>query len=299
MLAAGAASLRNALRRGELIAAPGVSDPYSALILESLGFPAGYLGGNALGIELGVGQPFVTLTETAEAVHRIGRVVKVPIIVDAGAGFGDAVHAGLAVRALIHAGAAAFHIDDQLYPKRAHYHAGKGHLANTESVCAKLREAVAARGSDECLVIARTDALRVTRSVEETLVRCSRYAETGVDALMILDLGIDQIRIFRAAMPNMPIAWIGGIAEPVPTAVQLHDAGFAIAAYPFNTIGAATEAMLATWRDFTTTGRPALPLVPTAKTVAKALSLIGLEHYLEIERATTECPLGDQPTSTR
>jgi methylisocitrate lyase len=132
------AALPKRLLDGPIVAAPGVFDPYSARIVEGLGFGAVYLGGNALGLHLGVGQPFVTLTETTDAVQKVRRVVDIPVIVDAGAGFGDAAHAELAMRAFVNAGAAAIHIDDQVYPKRAHYHRGQGRLADTGVVREKL-----------------------------------------------------------------------------------------------------------------------------------------------------------------
>jgi len=286
------AGLRESLAEGRLISAPGVFDPYTARIMEKLGFRAVYLGGNALGLHLGIGQPFVTLTDTTDAVQKIRRVVQVPIIVDAGAGFGDAAHAALAMRALENSGAASVHIDDQIYPKRAHYHRGEGHLTETEIVCGKLHAMVSARSREGPLLIARTDALRVTKSMGETITRCRHYLAAGADALMVLDLGPDGAAPFRQAFPRIPLVWIGGIAAPVPTEAEIMKSGIAIAVYPFNTIGAVTEAALATWKDFAETGRPASSQRSAAKLVVEALDIIGLERSLEIERNTTEAGFG-------
>ncbi len=291
--ASDAVALRRLLHSGELVVAPGAFDAYSARIIESLGFPAVYLGGNALGLHLGVGQPFVTLTQTADAVYSMGRVTRVPVIVDAGAGFGDVAHAVLAAGTLVHAGAAAIHMDDQCYPKNAHYHAGRGRLADVADVCGKLRAIVSARTDEELVVIARTDALRVTRSVDQAIERCRYYAACGIDALMVLDLGIEHAARFRDAFPGVPLVWIGGIAEPVPTTAQLKSAGFAMAVYPFNSIAGMTEAILATWRGFIETGRPPVPAIPTSQTVKTALEIIGLEKYLEIERETAAADGGN------
>jgi 2-methylisocitrate lyase-like PEP mutase family enzyme len=285
--AACAAALRLRLAHGPLLVAPGVSDPYTARIIEQLGFEALYLGGNALGLQLGVGQPFVTLTETADAVHRINRGAGVPLIADAGAGFGDAAHAALAMNLLSHAGAAAIHLDDQCYPKRAHYHCGVGRLSEPEVVAGKLNAMRQVR-PDGPLLIARTDALRVTGSLDAAIERCSRYAEAGAEAVMVLDLGVDGAARIAKALPGVALVWIGGIAEPVPTAAELEAAGFAMALYPFNTIGAITDAVTATWREMATTGRPAMPARPSAQTAAEALALVGMDTYWRIERATTE-----------
>src|SRR5579871_3968201 len=189
--------LRRRLAGGPLLVAPGVCDPYTARIVEDLGFEALYLGGNALGLQLGVGQPFVTLTETAAAVHAIARVAHSPVICDGGAGFGDAAHAAVAMRALRHAGAAAVHVDDQLYPKRAHYHKGRGRLAETEVVCGRLR-AMRQAGDQLPLLIARTDAFRVTGSVDQVIERGRRYIDAGAEGLMPLDLPPAELAAVRA-----------------------------------------------------------------------------------------------------
>jgi 2-methylisocitrate lyase-like PEP mutase family enzyme len=155
-------------------------------------------------------------------------------------------------------------------------------------VCGKLRAMAAARGDDEMLLIARTDAYRVSRSAETTISRCRDYVAAGADALMVLDLGPDGIAPFREAFPRTPLCWIGGIAEPVSSRGELETAGFAIATYPFNTIGAVTEAIVAIWSGFADTGRPKSLGKPVPAVVAQALDVIGLERSLEIERQTTE-----------
>ena len=290
----GAALLRDQLAGGAFIVAPGVCDPYTARIVEQLGFQMLYLGGNALGLQLAIGQPFVTLTETADAIHRIGRVVAAGIIADAGAGFGDAAHAAVAMRALAHAGAAAIHIDDQVYPKRAHYHRGRGRLEQAGIVAQKLR-AMHDSAPKGPLLIARTDALRVTGSLEDAIERGQRYRDAGAEALLVLDMGLDEAARVARAIPGLPLVWMGGIAEPVPTVAQLQNAGYVMALYPFNTIGAISEAVTAVWRDMASSGRPAQPARPAAQTVAAALDVIGLQSAWTIESATTEPDLPHMP----
>jgi 2-methylisocitrate lyase-like PEP mutase family enzyme len=283
-----AARLTASLKNDELVVAPGVHDPLTARIIESLGFPAAYLGGNALGLKLCVGQPFVTLTETSHATAAISRAVEVPLIVDAGAGFGDAAHTARAWRELEQAGAAAIHIDDQVYPKRAHYHRGIGRLADTHVVSGKLSAAVAARRNEDISLIARTDAWRVTKSLDETISRGRAFADVGVDALLVLDLGPEDASRVRQELPDLPLVWIGGIAEPVPDRAALKAAGFAILLYPFNTVAAVIETVTGTWKSYGDSGRPARPTVPAAETLQTALRLVGMEKYWEIEQRTDE-----------
>jgi 2-methylisocitrate lyase-like PEP mutase family enzyme len=283
-----AARLKACLENRQLVVAPGVHDPLTARIVENLGFSAAYLGGNALGLQLGVGQPFVTLTETSNAVALLSRAVDIPVIVDAGAGFGDAAHTARAWRELERAGAAAIHIDDQVYPKRAHYHRGRGRLADPRIVAGKLGAAAAARRDDDVTLIARTDAWRVTKSLDETIARGRAFAEVGVDALLVLDLGPDDASRVRQALPDLPLVWIGGIAEPVPDRDALEAAGFTILLYPFNTIAAVIEAVTAAWKTYDDNGRPARPAVPTPATLQTALRLVDMEKYWNIEQQTVE-----------
>jgi len=117
---------------GGFTAAPGACDPFTARLIERAGFSAVYLGGNALGVSLAVGQPLVTLTETAEAAARICRTTESPLIVDAASGFGAPAHVRRSVRDIEASGAAALHIDDQPFPKSPSYHRGSGGLAPLE-----------------------------------------------------------------------------------------------------------------------------------------------------------------------
>ena len=270
-------------RPGGIVAAPGVHDALTARIAERAGHRAVYLGGNALAMGLGKGQPFVTLTETAEVAARIARTVDVPLLVDAGAGFGEPGHLHIAVREIEAAGAAGLHVDDQPYPKRAGYHRGQGALVSAGDMAARLRTAVAARRDPGCTVVARTDALRVTKSIDETLARCAFYVEAGADALMVLDLGpADAVR-FRDMFPDTPLIWIGGVVPPVPNLSELEAAGFVLACYPFN--GAALIAIRLgdLWAGLAATGAIAQPDEELARARGETLALVDMQRFWEIE----------------
>lgn len=247
------ARLRAAMDKG-MVAAPGACDPFTARLIARAGFDVLYLGGNALGLSLAKGQPIVTLTETASYASQIVLATGLPLIVDAGAGFGSPVHVLRTVRELEHAGAAALHIDDQPYPKSPGYHRGEGGLAPVAEMVERLRAAVAARRDPDLLLIARTDALRVS-GLDEAIARAQAYHAAGADAVMILDLGPEQASLARAALPGVPLVWIGGVVPPLPSLDELAAAGFAIALYPFNTIAAIAETVSDLWTGFRATGR--------------------------------------------
>jgi methylisocitrate lyase len=237
-----------------MVVAPGANDPFTARLIERAGFAALYLGGNALGLSFAKGQPLITLTETVDQAAKIVRTSDLPLIVDAGAGFGSPVHVHRTVREIESTGAAALHIDDQPYPKRPDYHRGDGGLAAVNEMVARLSVAVTARRDPDFVIIARTDALRVTGSLDEAIARGKLYAETGIDALMILDLAPEQVVAVRAALPGVPQVWIGGVVPPVPNVRDLEASGFGIAVYPFNTIAAIAVAVSDLWSELAKTG---------------------------------------------
>lgn len=235
--------------------APGACDPFTARLIDRSGFgEAVYLGGNALGLSLAKGQPLVTLTETVMHAAAIGRTSERPLIVDAGAGFGDVPHVHRTVIELEQASVAAIHIDDQPYPKSPGYHRGEGGIVAAGLMADRLRVAAAARRDPALMLIARTDVLREGGSLDEAIARGRLYREAGADALMILDVSPDQLGPVRAALPDMPQVWIGGVVPPVPSRDDLAAAGFALSLYPFNTIAAIAEAVGALWGQAARTG---------------------------------------------
>ncbi|MGE0232800.1 MAG: oxaloacetate decarboxylase [Flavobacteriaceae bacterium] len=275
--------LAELLRAGTSTAAPGVHDALTAKIAARAGHRALYLGGNAMALGLGKGQPFLTLTETADITARVAAAINVPVLVDAGAGFGEAAHLDTAVRALEKAGAAGLHIDDQPYPKRAAYHRGAGSLVEPGVMIARVLTAKAARQNPDFPIIARTDALRATTSLDETVARCRAYAEAGADALMVLDLGPAQAGVVRDACPEVPLIWIGGVTTPVPMLGELDAAGFRLACYPFNGFAALSTALADLWQNLADTGRVVQHDETLARARADMIDLADLRRAWDVE----------------
>ena len=252
----GPEALRALMAQG-LVAAPGVCDAFTARLVARQGYEALYLGGNALGLSYAKGQPLITLTETVDQAARIVRSVDLPLIVDAGAGFGGPAHVSRAVLELESTGAAALHIDDQPYPKSPSYHRGQGALAPLLEAADRFKAAVRARRDRAFLIIARTDAFRVSGSIEAVIERGKAYAEAGAEALMVLDVTPDHAAGLRAALPGLPLVWIGGVKGETPTFQALAEAPFDLAVYPMNTIAAIAEAVSSLWAAAKTSGAPA------------------------------------------
>jgi 2-methylisocitrate lyase-like PEP mutase family enzyme len=279
------ARFRSLLEGGELIVAPGAYDALTARIIERIGFSAVYLGANALGIGRSKAQPFVTLTETRDSVASVSRAVDLPIIVDAGAGFGDPAHVFQAVRELEAAGAAALHIDDQPYPKQPRYHVGQGQVLPVDVVVEKLIVALQARRSEDFMIIARTDSLRVTRSIDETIARAQAFAAVGVDGLLVLDLTPEQAPVVKMALPDIPLAWMGGVTTPIASVREIAAAGFSLALYPFNTVAAVAAAVADLWKGLKVTGEIGQPDELLARMRPELLEIVHMRKFVDIEQA--------------
>jgi 2-methylisocitrate lyase-like PEP mutase family enzyme len=207
----------------------------------------------------------------------------VPLIVDAGAGFGDPAHVNRTVREIESAGAAALHIDDQPYPKRPSYHRGSGGLAPLAMAVARLSVAVCARRDPDFMIIARTDSLRVTGLLDIAIERARAYAATGIDGLMVLDLKPEDISAVQRAVPGLPLIWIGGVVPPIPKITMLRAAGFAIALYPFNTIAAVADAVTRLWAHMSSTGEIPQSDALLLRMRGELQDIIGMQAYWDIE----------------
>jgi methylisocitrate lyase len=277
--------LRAALGARRFVAAPGACDPFTALMIARAHCAAIYLGGNAMALARGVPQPLLTLDDTIDCTCRVTRVVEVPVIVDLGSGFGEPAHVHRAVRNLEAAGAAAFHIDDQPYPKRFDYHraGGRGGTIPIAAAVARLAASVAARRDPDTVVIARTDALRESGSIDLVIERGRAYAEAGIDALMVLDLDPARAHGVADALPGLPLVWIGGTVAPVPPTAEIAAGGFTLAVYPFNTLAAIGSAVTRLWRDFPTAGTIAQDAALLQAMRDEMVRTVGIETYWAIE----------------
>lgn len=179
--------LAERLRAGEQIVAPGVFDPLGARVVQHLGFNTVYLGGYATGSHLAITEPLLTMTDQVAAARRVVSAIDLPLIVDGNAGFGEPLHTMRTVREFEAAGVAAIHIEDQAFPKRAHYHKGVEEVCSRREFLVKLEQAIAARSDEDFLIIARTDAAKaVNGDWEEAAWRCNAALDVGADAVMPL-----------------------------------------------------------------------------------------------------------------
>lgn len=174
--------LRQLLQSGTFLHIPSVYDALTARLVRSLGFEAAYVGGYVTGGSMAVSEPLLTMTEQVRLAGDVAASVDIPIIADAGAGFGEPLHTMRTIREFVRNGVAGIHIEDQLYPKRAHYHKYVVHGIPVDEFIEKIRFALRARDEvdPDFVVIARTDTCRAL-GLEEAAMRLNRAADAGAD----------------------------------------------------------------------------------------------------------------------
>jgi 2-methylisocitrate lyase-like PEP mutase family enzyme len=241
------ATLKQRLNTNRVLLAPGIYDALSALVAEQAGFEALYLSGASIAYTR-LGRSDVGLTTFSEVEDTLARIterVRVPVIVDADTGFGNALNAQRTVRGFERAGAAMIQLEDQSFPKRCGHLDGKAVIATGE-MCGKLRAALDARRSYETLILARTDALAV-EGFDAALERAEAYLACGVDALFIEALRDPQqmdaaCKRFAARVPLLANMVEGG-RTPLQSADELGQRGFRIVIFPGGTARAVAHTL--------------------------------------------------------
>lgn len=223
-------------RPGAGIMAPGVYDALTALLAEEAGFSCLYVSGAAVAYSK-LGRPdlgLVSVTEMAETLAHISDRVRLPLIVDADTGFGNALNVQRTMRLYERAGAAAIQLEDQDFPKRCGHLAGK-RLVGAAEMEGKIAAARDARSPGGPLVIARTDAIAV-EGFEAAMARAEGYLKAGAEILFI-EAPADTAQLaeigarFGARVPLIANMVEGG-RTPLASADTLIEMGFRIVIFP-------------------------------------------------------------------
>ena len=199
-----------AVLAGDACIHPGsVFDAVSARIAEDLGFEVGMFAGST-GSSSVLGAPdliVLTLTEFAAQALRINRAGKLPLMVDADHGYGNALNVMRTVQELETAGVAALTIEDTALPRG--FGEGKPRLISLDEGVGKLRAAVAAREDKALCILGRTSAPSIT-GIDDAIARACAYAKTGIDGLFIAGgLTRPQLDAISAAI-DIPLL-LGGV----------------------------------------------------------------------------------------
>jgi 2-methylisocitrate lyase-like PEP mutase family enzyme len=242
-------------RRGMLV--PGAANALAARIIEDLGFEAVYVSGAGvtntfLGVpDLG----FVTLSEMEQHTAAIREAVKIPVLVDADTGFGNALNVQHTVRVLERAGADAIQLEDQTMPKKCGHFENKS-VISTKEMVGKIKAAVDARTSHDFLIIARSDAL-AEHGFQSTIERAQRYIEAGADVTFVeAPQTAEEIRKIpqRLSVPQVINVVVGG-KTPVFGQEELANMGYGLVLYANVALQGAIAGMQAALKQLKAAGR--------------------------------------------
>ena len=248
--------LRNLIKSNGILAAPGASSALDARIIERVNFPLVYMTGNGASSTI-IGKPdagFITMTEMVQNAKNIAAAVEIPVISDADTGYGNAVTVRRTIREFELSGVVGVHIEDQAWPKRCGYEAGKKLISQKEMI-GKIKSALDARTDEDFVIIARTDARAIT-GVEDTIKRAGAYAEAGADMVFVDGpQSKDELKLFaREVHGPMIVNMHEGSSTPFINAKELEEMGYKIILYPASAKYIATKAVMKVMKELKETG---------------------------------------------
>ncbi len=280
--------LNELVRGDDLVVAPVALNPIMARLAEEAGFKAIYMSGGSLGWYKCVTEANITLPEMAQLALDIRAACQLPIVLDAGGGWGDPMHMHRTIALSQAAGFAAIEIEDQVLPRRVEHHVGIEHLVTTEFMVEKVKAAVAARTDPEFLIVARTNAGRLY-GLDEAIRRGEAFKKAGADMVFVFTRSAEEIRLVgeRLPPPLMTFTPADGFADFPLKERDLAALGFRLAASSGTAFAAMVKAVRQSY-ECLAQGRidPFIGKGNVEQEMKAAMAITGLDRLLDIERRT-------------
>jgi methylisocitrate lyase len=272
---------------------PAVYDPLGARLVQQAGFEAAYVGGYVTGASRAITEPLLTMTDQVETAEAVAASVEIPVVADAGAGFGEPLHSMRTVREFIRAGIAGIHIEDQFFPKRAHYHKYVVHGIPTDDFVTKIKLSCRERDrmDKDFVIIARTDTCREL-GLMEAADRINRAADVGADLGLLFPRNPDEAE--RAPKEcRLPLVYVlsrgNRDGRPLFTRRELEQMGYVACIDAQVVLLPAFLAMKNMLAELRATGAYTGMTNDEAVQARKDIEdLIQLEEYYAIEKETVE-----------
>ena len=250
------AKFRSALAEEKPLQVIGAINAYAARMAEASGFKALYLSGG--GVAAGsLGMPDLgisTLDDVLTDVRRITDASTLPLLVDIDTGWGGAFNIARTVRAMIKAGAAAVHMEDQVGTKRCGHRPGK-EVVSKEEMVDRIKAAVDARSDAQFVIMARTDALAV-EGLDAAIERACAYVAAGAD--MIFPEAMTELSMYSRFAAAVKVPVLANITEfgstPLFTVDELRSADVSLVLYPLSAFRAMNKAALHVFQQVRATG---------------------------------------------
>lgn len=237
------AQLRALMERGTVFV-PGAFNALVARAVARAGFAATYISGGATANVAGFPDiGLITLSEMCRTIREISDASGIPVIADADTGFGEIECCVRTVVEYERAGAAALHLEDQVFPKRCGHLDGK-ELITAQEMADKVGAMAKHRLSDDFVIIARTDARHVT-SFEDMIARANLYREAGADVIFPEGLhDADEFARFMKASRGKTLANMTEFGKTAHlTADDFRALGCSIVIYPLSLMRMAMKAV--------------------------------------------------------
>jgi len=214
---------------------PGAFNALVARAVARAGFDATYISGGATANVAGYPDiGLITLTEMCRTIREISDAAGIPVIADADTGYGEVECCVRTVVEYERSGAAALHIEDQVFPKRCGHLDGKD-LIEAHEMADKIAAMAYHRDSKDFVIIARTDARHVT-GFDDMILRANLYREAGADVIFPEGLHDgEEFARFMKASPGKTLANMTefGKTEPI-TRDEFSALGVSIVIYPLS-----------------------------------------------------------------
>ncbi|MGB8411122.1 MAG: methylisocitrate lyase, partial [Gallionella sp.] len=201
-----------------------------------------------------------------------------PLLVDSDTGWGGAFNIARAAREIAQAGAAGFHIEDQVMQKRCGHRPNKAIVSQGE-MTDRIKAAVDARSDDSFVIMARTDALAV-EGMQSAIARAQACVEAGAD--MIFPEAMTTLEQYAEFTRAVEVPVLANITEfgatPLFTAEQLAGVGIKLALYPLSAFRAMSQAALNVYRHILADGTQQ-NVVPGMQTRTELYDYLGYHVY--------------------
>jgi len=247
---------RDALNAERPLQVVGTINAYSAMLAQRVGYKAIYLSGAGVA-NASYGLPdlgMTSLNDVLEDVRRITSASTAPLLVDIDTGWGGAFNIARTIKEMIHAGAAAVHIEDQVAQKRCGHRPNKA-IVSTGEMTDRIKAAMDAKTDADFIVMARTDALAVD-GFNAVVDRVVAFVDAGADA--IFAEAMTDLDMYARVVSAVDVPVLANITEfgatPLYTTAELESVGIAMALYPLSAFRAMSQAALDVYRTIRTDG---------------------------------------------
>jgi len=265
-----------------IVFAPGVYNALFAKAVEQTGFSTVYVTGFGTAARYGFADVgLITQSEMVQNLKAICRATSLPVIADMDTGYGNALNVRRTVREYERAGVAGFHIEDQVFPKKCGFMAGKAVIPMAEHV-QKVRAALEARKNSDTVVIARTDAL-APHGWDDAIARANAYRDAGADLIFVDGIRtLEELDIYsrELAQQGVPCLYNGGLVS----AERAGELGFKVQILAGLSLGAVWKSANAAMQELQSAGTVRQTMSQYRQPAEDVNEILGVPQIYELER---------------